>query len=148
MSASAGAEVSHFPMRVGEFLIVVKEILAAQGGDEEEPEHAAEDGRLEPAAEELGRAAALMPERARVHYNHGLALLRAGKSAEAGIALREAYELAKSDPQIVHALTLFYTQSGDWQRALPLARELVALAPEDPGAREMQTRIEAELSAR
>jgi len=108
----------------------------------------AEDGRLEPAAEELGRAAELMPERARVHYNQGLALLRAGNSAAAGVALRKAYELAKSDPQIVHALTLFYTQNGDWKRALPLARELVALAPEDPGAREMLTRIESELSAR
>jgi Flp pilus assembly protein TadD len=107
----------------------------------------AEVGRLEQAAEQLGRAAELMPERPRVHYNHGLALLRAGKQAEAEVALRAAYELAKSDPQIVHALTLYYTQSGNWQRALPLARELVALAPEDPGAREMLTRVEAELSA-
>jgi hypothetical protein len=46
----------------------------------------------------------------------------------------------------VHALTLFYTQTGRWRQALPLARELVALEPEDPGAREMLARIEAELS--
>ena len=107
----------------------------------------AEDGRLEQAAQELGRAAALLPERPRVRYNHGLALLRAGKQAEAELALRSAYALARRDPQIVHALTLFYTQTSNWQRALPLARELVALAPEDPGAREMLARIESELSA-
>jgi predicted CXXCH cytochrome family protein len=107
----------------------------------------AEVGRHEQAAEQLGLAAALMPERARVQYNHGLALLRAGKQAEAEVPLRAAYQLAKSDPQIVHALTLYYTQVGNWQQALPLARELVALAPEDPGAREMLERVEAELSA-
>jgi Flp pilus assembly protein TadD len=106
----------------------------------------AEGGQLEPASVELGRAAALMPDRARVHYNHGLALLRAGKPGAAESALREAYALAKRDPQIVHALTLYYTQAGQWQQALPLARELVALAPDDPGAREMLTRIEAEVS--
>jgi len=107
----------------------------------------AEDGRLEPAAEELGRAAALMPERPRVHYNQGLALLRAGRKAEAEAPLRAAYQRAPRDAQIVHALTLYYTQSASWQKALPLARELVAIAPEDPGAREMLARIEAELSA-
>ncbi len=107
----------------------------------------AEAGRLEQAAEELGRAAVLMPERPRVQYNHGLALLRAGKPAEAEVALRAAYQGARTDPQIVHALTLFYTQNGSWQKALPLARELVAIAPEDPGAREMLARIEAALSA-
>jgi len=106
----------------------------------------AESGQLEQASVELGRAAELMPERARVHYNHGLALLRAGKPGEAESALRAAYELAKRDPQIVHALVLFYTQSGQWRQALPLARELVAIAPDDPGAREMLTRIEAEVS--
>ncbi len=106
----------------------------------------AEDGRLDEAAEELGRAAELMPDRPRVRYNHGLALLRSGNPAEAEVALRGAYELAKRDPQIVHALTLFHTQSGQWRQALPLARELVALAPDDPGAREMLARIERELS--
>ncbi len=106
-----------------------------------------EAGKLEPGAESLGRAAALMPERARVHYNHGLALLRSGKRAEAGRALRLAYERATSDPQIVHALALFHAQAGEWASALPLARELVRLAPEDPGAKEMLARIEAELSA-
>ncbi len=108
----------------------------------------AEAGQLEPASIELGRAAALMPERARVHYNHGLALVRAGKPGAAESALREAYVLAKRDPQIVHALALYYTQAGQWAQALPLARELVALAPDDPGAREMLTRIEAEVSGR
>ncbi len=106
-----------------------------------------EDGRLEPGTDALGRAAELMPERARVRYNHGLALLRTGKQVEAGRALRGAYDLGRQDPQIVHALTLFYAQAGEWRKALPLARELVALAPADPGAKEMLSRIEAELSA-
>jgi len=107
----------------------------------------AEGQQYDSAVKELGRAAELMPERARVRYNHGLALLRAGRRDEAEGALRSAYERAPRDPQIVHALVLFYTEGGDWQRALPLARELVALAPEDPGAREILARIEAGLKA-
>ncbi len=105
----------------------------------------AEDGKLEPAASELGRAAELMPTRGRVHYNHGLALLRIGKRSEGAAALRTAYSLEPRDPQIVHALALEYVQGEDWQRALPLAKELVALAPDQPAARELLARIEAAL---
>ncbi len=108
----------------------------------------AEGGRLDEASAELGHAARLMPERGRVRYNYGLALLRAGQREAAEPELRAARERERSDPQIVHALTLFYVQGGRWAEALPYARELAALAPDDPGAREMLATIEAELSGR
>lgn len=105
----------------------------------------AEDGKLDAAAEALGQAATRMPKRARAHYNHGLALLRIGKRAEGTAALRTAYALEPRDPQLVHALALSYADDGEWQSALPLARELVALVPEEAAARDLLARVEAGL---
>ncbi len=105
----------------------------------------AEDERYDEAAAALGRAAQRLPGRARVRYNHGLALLRSGREAEAEAALIEAQALDPGDRGAAHALAVLYTQRADWERALPHARRLVELAPDAPGPRGLLERIESEL---
>ncbi len=107
----------------------------------------AEEGRLEEAAEALGAAVVQLPGRARVRYNRGLALQRLGRHAEAEAALLAAHQLDPRDPAIANALAILYAQQQRWERALPFAEELVKLAPEEPGPRQLLRRIRAELSA-
>jgi len=105
----------------------------------------AEEKRLSEAESALHRAAALLPGRARVHYNHGLALQQLGRRTEAREALRKARRIDPRDPGIAHALAVFYAQQGQWELALPHARDLVALAPGEPEPEELLRRIERAL---
>jgi tetratricopeptide (TPR) repeat protein len=107
----------------------------------------AEEERLDEAAQELGVAAALLPGRARVRYNHGLALQRLGRLAEAEAALLAAHRLGTRDPAIANALAVFYAQQQRWETALPFAEELVELAPEASGPRQLLWQIRRALSA-
>ncbi len=94
----------------------------------------AEDNRYPEAASKLGKAAELMPKRARVHYNHGLALQHLGRRVAAEGALLNAHQLSKSDLDILRAIVIFYTQDRRWDRAAIYAREMVRLHPNDEWA--------------
>jgi len=107
----------------------------------------AEEKRLEEAESALGRAAALLPERARVHYNHGLALQQLGRRSEARAALRQARRIDPRDAGIAYAVAVFYAQQGQWELALPHARDLMALAPDAPEPQRLLRSIEEQLSA-
>jgi len=107
----------------------------------------AEEERLAEAAEELRAAVVQLPGRARVRYNHGLALQRLGRHAEAEAALLAAHQLGTHDPSIANALAILYAQQQRWEKALPFAEELVELAPEAPGPRQLLRRIQEEISA-
>ncbi len=107
----------------------------------------AEEKRLEEAADSLGRAAELMPDRARVHYNHGLALQQLGHRTEAGAALRKARRIDPRDSTIAYAVAVFYAQQGQWELALPHARDLIALAPGEPEPLQLLRNIEEQLAA-
>jgi len=107
----------------------------------------AEEQRLDEAVDALARAAERLPQRARVRYNLALALQHLDRRGEAEAALLRAHEIDPGEPEIVHAVAIFYVQKGEWARARSYAQRLVALVP---GAREpieMLRRIEAELSA-
>ena len=106
----------------------------------------AEEGRAREAAAALGRAATLLPGRARVRYNHGLALQHLGRRAEAKTALLKAYALDPADTRIVYAVAFFFVQERSWAPALHYAERLQALAPGDPGPRQLVERIRRELS--
>jgi tetratricopeptide (TPR) repeat protein len=107
----------------------------------------AEEQRLEEADRHLALAAELLPGRARVRYNRALLLQRLGRDAQAEEVLLEARELARSDPNILYALAVFYAQREDWSRALPHAEELTKLAPEAPGPRQLLERIRTAIAA-
>ena len=107
----------------------------------------AEEQRLEEAEVYLRQAAQRLPRRARVFYNHSLALQRLDRRAEGEQQLLRAYEIGPTVPDTVNALVIYYLQERRLHEALRFARELVSLAPGDPGAQQMVQRIEAELSA-
>jgi Flp pilus assembly protein TadD len=100
--------------------------------------------RITEAANALGTAAAMWPDRPRAHYNHGLALQAAGRMAEAEAALRRAYDLAPEDPDYVTGLVFLYRASHNRDRAVMFAQRLVALLPDEAGARQLLHDIEAE----
>lgn len=97
--------------------------------------------RLAEAAAALGRAADLMPDRARVRYNHALALQHIGRRAEAEAAFRKAQALDPEDSAIAYALTVLYVQGNEWSRARAAAEKLAALAPADPQVQALIERI-------
>jgi tetratricopeptide (TPR) repeat protein len=69
--------------------------------------------RLEEAAQLLARAASLLPTRARVWYNYGVALLHLERISEAEVALRRAAELAPRDPDIRAALAALQARQAE-----------------------------------
>jgi predicted Zn-dependent protease len=95
----------------------------------------AEDGaRLPEAAEQLAKAAELVPDNPRIHYNYGLALQKLDKPAEAERSLLAAYKLAPTNPDFLVALAILYQQQEYWDRAIRCAEQLVQLRRGDRAA--------------
>jgi predicted CXXCH cytochrome family protein len=107
----------------------------------------AERERLDEAEAELRRASGLLPRRARVRYNHALALERLGRIREAEAQLLAARAAQPRDPDPLRALVALYARAGSFEAALPLARELVELAPGE-GSRALLRRVEEEVARR
>jgi len=90
----------------------------------------AEDtARLAEAAECLRRAADLMPGDARVAYNAGLALHKAGKPEEAETLFARAYRLGNPSPDLLQAYALLLVDLRRCAAAKSLADELRARFP-------------------
>ena len=83
-----------------------------------------------------------MPNRARVHYYHGLALQRVGRRSSAETALLKAHRLSENDPSILQGLAIFYFQGRHWDRAATYAKKLTQLYPNEPGPRQLLKQIE------
>jgi len=84
------------------------------------------------AVEELKAALDLAPGSARERLNYGLALLKAGKTAE-GIA--ELEKVQQQDPSIPHTwfnLGIAYKRAADYDRATAQFEKMVTLAPDEP----------------
>ena len=101
----------------------------------------AEEQRLDEAAESLGRASALIPDRVRVAYNHGLALETLGRLAAAETAFLEASRRSARDPDVLLALARILLRQGDLERAQEYARQLIAVDPGSPAAQRMANEI-------
>jgi tetratricopeptide (TPR) repeat protein len=87
------------------------------------------------AVDELKAALDLSPDSVRERLNYGLALLRAGKTAE-GIA--ELEKVQRQDPSLPHTwfnLGIAYKRAADYDRATAQFERLVALVPDEPVAR-------------
>jgi tetratricopeptide (TPR) repeat protein len=84
------------------------------------------------AVEQFTAALRLAPNSARERLNYGLALLRAGKTAE-GIA--ELERVQKQDPKLPHTwfnLGIQLKKLGEQERALQQFRRMVELVPDEP----------------
>ncbi len=84
------------------------------------------------AVTEFKLALDLAPGSAREQLNYGLALLRAGKTAE-GVAQLEKVQKAHSElPHTWFNLGLEFKKEGESDRALPQFERMVQLAPDEP----------------
>jgi hypothetical protein len=86
----------------------------------------------EQAVEELRQALALAPESTRERLNYGLALLRAGHTAE-GIA--ELERVQRDEPGLPHTwfnLGVAWKQESQYEKSLAQFQRMVELAPEEP----------------
>jgi Tfp pilus assembly protein PilF len=99
--------------------------------------------RPEEALRYLGRAAAGIPEGARVHYNYGLMLQQAGRLDDAQRELSRAWELDPSNADLVYALLDHYLKRGQVGRARDLANTVIARYPETPIGRELRRKMTA-----
>ncbi len=98
--------------------------------------------RLAEALPPLREAATLRPDEPRYAYAYGLALQSAGRLAEAEEALREAAQRFPGDRELLTALVFVTRERGDREAAIEYARRLVALAPDDPAARQLLAALE------
>jgi tetratricopeptide (TPR) repeat protein len=83
------------------------------------------------AVEEFRKALALAPKSAQERLNYGLALLRAGKTAE---GMAELVKVQQQEPSIPHTwfnLGIAYKKAGDQEKALQQFERMVKLVPDD-----------------
>ena len=99
--------------------------------------------RLDDAVVTLSRAADLLPDRPRVHYNRGLAMQQIGNMEEAERSLLRAHELAPDDPTFINGLAFFYQEGARWPEAARYAQMLVDLLPGQPGPQQLLDEIRA-----
>jgi len=100
-------------------------------------------GRRDEALRELQAAAEGAPGRADYGYAYGIALHDGGREEEALSVLTGVHERSPYDQNTVAALAFYHFQAGNRERALGYARDLVRLAPDDPGARRLLEVIES-----
>jgi tetratricopeptide (TPR) repeat protein len=84
------------------------------------------------AVEQFRRALQLAPGSARERLNYGLALLRAGKTAE---AITELQRVQKEQPSLPHTwfnLGITYKKQGEHEKAVEQFEQMVKLVPDDP----------------
>jgi tetratricopeptide (TPR) repeat protein len=103
--------------------------------------------RLDEAVDTLAKAVELVPDSARMRYNYSLALRHLGRNQDAISVMLNAYEIDRNDPGIVQALSIFYIQEKQWDKALPFAEKLVELVPKAPGPKQMVKQIQQAIEA-
>ncbi len=97
----------------------------------------------EKALRELGEAVRLAPNDLRFVYVYGVGLHDLGQTQEAERVLEAALLSHPNDVDLLFALTSYLREAGEIERALPYARRLVALAPQDPRVRTLLAGLEA-----
>jgi pentatricopeptide repeat protein len=80
-----------------------------------------------------------------VHYNRGLLLAQLGRDDEAESALRQAWSLERESVDYLYALIDFCARRGRLDEALGLAREMVAIHPQNPLGYQLKSALEERL---
>jgi predicted CXXCH cytochrome family protein len=94
------------------------------------------------ALKELGAAAKLAPESARYAYVYAIGLYSAGKRDAALAQLRAADAHHPYDLDILGALVSMHREAGKPKDALPYARKLAEILPDDPGVKQLLAELE------
>ena len=87
--------------------------------------------RPQEASEVYGRA--FFQGGARAHYGYGRAMVALGRPETAIEHLKQAYDLAPTDPTVLNALGVAYDLAGQHDAAARAYREGLAMAPDDRG---------------
>jgi len=97
----------------------------------------AEESKLSESVSALKHATALLSERPRVRYNYALSLKKIGNDKK---ALKQMLRLAKRplrDPMMIYVLTTWLAEAKRYEEALPWAKQLVKLVPDEDGAKHL-----------
>ncbi|MBM3773538.1 MAG: tetratricopeptide repeat protein [Acidobacteria bacterium] len=86
------------------------------------------------AVEEFRKALDLAPDSARERLNFGLALLRAGRTAEAIGELEKAQKQDASIPHTWFNLGITFKREGQYERGVQQLEQMIRLRPEEPVA--------------
>jgi Flp pilus assembly protein TadD len=100
--------------------------------------------RLPEALVSLARAAELAPEQAHFGYVYAVALHSAGQADRALAVLKKAHQAHPGDAEVLLALVTMTREKGALSDALGFARELAALLPWDPRARQLLAQLEGQ----
>jgi Flp pilus assembly protein TadD len=92
----------------------------------------------------LARAAELAPEQAHFGYVYAVGLHSAGQADPALAVLKKAHQAHPGDAEVLLALVTMTREKGALHESLGYARELVALLPWDPRARQLLAQVEGE----
>ena len=98
-------------------------------------------GRRDQAIILLERAFKQLPRVARYGYVYGVALHDAGRTAEAVTVLTAVHEAHPADPDTLAALAMFEGEQGNGRAARSWAEKLVALRPDDSGAKALLEQV-------
>ncbi len=94
------------------------------------------------ALKELGVAAKLAPDNARYGFVYAVALHSAGRRGEALSVLRAAEARHPYDLEILGALVSLNREAGKPRDALPYARKIAEVLPDDPGVQRLVAELE------
>jgi predicted CXXCH cytochrome family protein len=94
------------------------------------------------ALKELAVAAKLAPDNARYGYVYAVALHSAGKRGEALSVLRAAESRHPYDLEILGTLVSMMREAGKPRDALPYARKIAEVLPDDPGVKRLLAELE------
>ena len=103
----------------------------------------AEDrNRLSEAIRSLERASAYWKDNPRVFNNLAIAYWQSDKIEDALSAFLQAIRLEPNNPEFIQNVTQLLVQKGRWSEALPHARNLASLLPQNQEVRAFVTQIE------
>lgn len=94
-------------------------------------------GKKDEALGMLEQAAKFGPENPRHGYVYAVALSSAGKNQQALHVLEETRQRHQNDPQLLFMLATLHRNERNQTKALQFADKLLAVAPNDPGARQL-----------
>ena len=100
------------------------------------------EGNKGAAVKELAVAAKLAPDNARYSYVYAVALHSAGRRGEALSVLRAAEARHPYDMEILGALVSMMREAGKPRDALPYARKIAEVLPDDPGVQRLLAELE------
>ena len=92
----------------------------------------------------LARAAALQPSNVRYSYVYAVALNSTGQADQAVRILQQAHQRRPADRDVLTGLIAFERDRGNLATAIGYAKELVQLAPDDPGAKALLAELGAQ----